>query len=187
MGEENEWKTVNRRRSAKQLIPDIATSGRNFRGDHSRETTYFFTDIPDSFGAKAMLNVFQNYGNIIEVVIPAKKDKRGRRFGFARFVNVRDTRSFGLYLDTIIIGRDKIRVNLPRFQRDKGVQRELQKNEGQEHTTKSQDLQNNSFSHHRHTSEGGDKSYAYAVRHGSSKNQLVSNNKSYRLCRRRKC
>ncbi|CAJ2637810.1 unnamed protein product [Trifolium pratense] len=43
--------------------------------------------MPDNFDAKAMLNIFQKYGNIVEVVIPTKRDKGGRRFGFARFDN----------------------------------------------------------------------------------------------------
>ncbi|MCI58511.1 RNA-binding protein 25-like, partial [Trifolium medium] len=67
-----------------------------------------------------MLNIFQHYGNIVEVVIPAKRDKGGRRFGFARFDQVKDVRRFGIELDNIIIGRDKIFVNPPRFQRDSG-------------------------------------------------------------------
>ncbi|MCI28868.1 hypothetical protein A2U01_0050070, partial [Trifolium medium] len=37
-----------------------------------------------------MFKVFKNYGNIQEVVIPAKRNRMGRRFGFARFVNVYD-------------------------------------------------------------------------------------------------
>ncbi|PNX61582.1 hypothetical protein L195_g060730, partial [Trifolium pratense] len=70
-----------------------------------------------------MLNIFQHYGNIVEVVIPAKRDKGGRRFGFARFDQVKDVRRFGIELDNIIIGRDKIYVNPPRFQRDTRTRR----------------------------------------------------------------
>ncbi|MCI01860.1 hypothetical protein A2U01_0022889, partial [Trifolium medium] len=55
-----------------------------------------------------------------EVVIPVKRNKLGRRFGFARFAHVRDEERFGIKLDNIIIGRNKIFVNSPRFQRRKG-------------------------------------------------------------------
>ncbi|MCH81026.1 RNA-binding protein 25-like, partial [Trifolium medium] len=67
--------------------------------------------------AKAMFNAFYHYGDIMEVVIPAKRDKLGRRFGFARFDQVDEPRRLECELDNIIIGRDKISVNLSRFQR----------------------------------------------------------------------
>ncbi|MCI48614.1 hypothetical protein A2U01_0069857, partial [Trifolium medium] len=93
------------------------------RGDKANTdslVTFFFTDFPDSFGAKAMANVFQHYGDIAEVVIPARRDRRGRRFGFARFDNVVNGRRFEHELDGIIIGRDKISVNISRFRRTDG-------------------------------------------------------------------
>ncbi|PNY11622.1 hypothetical protein L195_g008233 [Trifolium pratense] len=126
------WQEVRRRRKGGRRSfysrPDIATSSRRDREDYDH-TTYFFSEFPDSFDAKAMMNVFQNYGNIIEVVIPAKRDKGGRRFGFARFSGVKDVRRFGIELDNIIIGRDKIFVNPPRFQRDRETRRYQQKEE----------------------------------------------------------
>ncbi|GAU45707.1 hypothetical protein TSUD_86830 [Trifolium subterraneum] len=69
-----------------------------------------------------MFNAFQYYGDIIEVIIPAKLDKRWRRFGFARFDKVVDGHRFEYELDNIIIGRDKIDVNLAHFQRQEGIQ-----------------------------------------------------------------
>ncbi|MCI35506.1 hypothetical protein A2U01_0056727, partial [Trifolium medium] len=54
------------------------------------------------FGAKALFNAFHYYGDIMEVVIPAKRDKGGRRFGFARFDRVNDPRQFEYELDNII-------------------------------------------------------------------------------------
>ncbi|MCH98559.1 hypothetical protein A2U01_0019564 [Trifolium medium] len=173
MGEEQEWQTVNRRRRGpKQPIPDIATTKKMHRTHQSSQTTYFFTDIPDSFGAKAMLNIFQKYGNIIEVVIPVKKDKGGRRFGFARFVDVRDSRSFGMYLDTIIIGRDKISVNLSRFQRENGGQRfkQNEEEESQRQRFKQNEEEESHQNNHQHR-EGGNQTYAHAVRKGGVQRQ----------------
>ncbi|MCI11838.1 hypothetical protein A2U01_0032940 [Trifolium medium] len=105
MGEEDDhgWKTVRgRNRQGKgnhQFRFDIATT-RNFNKDDNKSlTTYFFTDFPDNFGAKSLFNAFHNLGDIMEVVIPAKRDKRGRRFGFARFDRVSEPRKFELELD----------------------------------------------------------------------------------------
>ncbi|MCI49851.1 RNA-binding protein 25-like, partial [Trifolium medium] len=88
-GGEEEWQEVRGRRDrrSKRLNsrPDIATNPKASNYDRDTLTTYFFSDFPEDFGAKAMYNIFQKYGDIVEVVIPAKRDKGGRRFGFARF------------------------------------------------------------------------------------------------------
>ncbi|GAU46520.1 hypothetical protein TSUD_188290 [Trifolium subterraneum] len=91
---------------------DIAISKNSSREQNKDVTTYFFTDFPKSFGVKSMLNTFNYYGEIVEVVIPAKRGRRGKRFGFARFDRVVDGRGFEKELDSIIIGMEKITVNL---------------------------------------------------------------------------
>ncbi|KAK2362293.1 zinc finger CCCH domain-containing protein [Trifolium repens] len=98
-------------------LPDIATAKRARQEKYDNLTTYFFSDFPNSFGAKALFNAFGYYGDIVEVVIPAKMDKGGRCFGFARFDQVRDVQRFEQELDRIMVGRDKISVNLSRFHR----------------------------------------------------------------------
>jgi hypothetical protein len=127
MGDEDDqgWKTVKGRKNKDhQRRLDITTAKRKFRDEPENITTYFFTDIPNSFGAKAMFNAFQYYGDVSEVVIPAKRDRGGRRFGFVRFNQVTDERRFEYELDKLIIGRNKITVNLSRFQRPAGVRRQ---------------------------------------------------------------
>ncbi|PNX93753.1 hypothetical protein L195_g016912 [Trifolium pratense] len=126
MGDDDQdWQTVRgrHRQDNKKYKSDIATARNHNKDNNNILTTYFFTDFPDSFGAKAMFNVFHHYGDIMEVVIPAKRDKGGRRFGFARFDRVADSREFESTLDNIIIGRDKISVNLSRFNRSDGYKR----------------------------------------------------------------
>ncbi|MCI45040.1 hypothetical protein A2U01_0066279, partial [Trifolium medium] len=93
---DQQWQTVKRRNKQgtknNQIWPDIATAT-NYRKDNNNDLiTFFFTNFPENFGAKAMFNAFQHYGNIMEVVIPIKRDRRGRRFGFARFKRVLDSR-----------------------------------------------------------------------------------------------
>lgn len=115
------WQVVRNRKAARSQFRshrrmDVARSHRYYPKEASRQT-FFFTNFPENFFAKHMLSAFLKYGEFEEVVIPAKRDKRGLRFGFARAVNVRDPKSFAVKLDNIIIGRDKIMVNLPRFGR----------------------------------------------------------------------
>ncbi|MCI80884.1 hypothetical protein A2U01_0102155, partial [Trifolium medium] len=50
----------------KQHKIDIATTTKHNKENINSLTTYFFTDFPDSFGAKAMFNGFQHYGDIME-------------------------------------------------------------------------------------------------------------------------
>jgi hypothetical protein len=108
MGVEDDqnWQFVrgrNRNRDGdRSHLPDIATVKNRRKGN--------FEDL-------TMLNAFSYYGDIVEVVIPAKRDKGGRRFGFARFEQVQDARLLEQELDTILVGRDKISVNLSRFHR----------------------------------------------------------------------
>ncbi|CAJ2638311.1 unnamed protein product [Trifolium pratense] len=125
MGDDvHQWQTVQgRRKKGSQKKSDIATSISSHNEHPNDITIYFSTSFPDSFGALAMLRAFKYYGNVTEVVIPTKRDAGGRRFGFARFARVTDIRGFELELDNIIIGRDKISVNLARFQRVEGEKR----------------------------------------------------------------
>lgn len=96
---------------------------RDIERNMDRQVTYFFTLFPDDHGATEMLRIFSMYGDATEVVIPAKRDKLGRRFGFVRFMEVRDVKLFATKLDNIIIGATKIHANIPRFTRDEYIRR----------------------------------------------------------------
>jgi hypothetical protein len=122
--EEHGWQTVRGKHRANrrfnQFSPDIATA-RNFSKDNiSTTTTFFFTNFPERYGAKAVFNAFHNIGEVMEVVIPAKRDKGGRRFGFARFDQVSDLAKLESDLDNLVFGGVKISANLSRFQRSDG-------------------------------------------------------------------
>ncbi|XP_057452544.1 uncharacterized protein LOC130744369 [Lotus japonicus] len=66
-----------------------------------------------------MWGVFQKYGRVWAVYISPRRDRRGKQFGFARFLDVQDPKRFEWVLDGIIIGATKLHVNVPRF--GKGV------------------------------------------------------------------
>lgn len=86
--------------------------------EEARTTNFFFTETPEDFGAKEMYAVFKENGDIDEVILPPKKDKRGKHFGFVRYFNVADARVLTIKLDNIIIGSKKIHANLSRFNLD---------------------------------------------------------------------
>lgn len=87
--------------------------------DGSRKIlSIYFSEINDGCRAREIFNLFKKYGDLVEVVIPTRKDKPGRMFGFARFVDMEDVRLLAVRLDNIFIGDIKIYADLPRFQRE---------------------------------------------------------------------
>lgn len=125
-GARGEWQRVNHKRHGHNTRKggEVVGGSDVIRSKDSRKlisegvVSFYFTEFADDFGAKEMWSIFQRYGMVTEVVIPNKRDKRGKRFGFVRFFEVRDPFRFAVRLDNIIIGRQKIFVNLPRFQKD---------------------------------------------------------------------
>jgi hypothetical protein len=155
---------------------DIATAKGMNRVELDSLTTFFFTDFPTNFGAQAMFNAFHYYGDIREVVIPAKRDRGGRRFGFARFAQVTDARRLEVELGSLTVGRDKISVNLSRYHRPlhfrrpddwrqgrkaRGVYRGVEGQEGEGHRSRSLSRRDRRFLN---SSRQVVKSYAQVVR-----------------------
>lgn len=69
---ESEWQEVKRRRAE--------------RGDGwmmKESVTFFFRNFPDYYSEADLWKKFKEVGNLF---IPAKKDKKGNRFGFVRFL-----------------------------------------------------------------------------------------------------
>ncbi|PNX70332.1 serine/arginine-rich splicing factor 2-like protein, partial [Trifolium pratense] len=62
--------------------------------------------------------VFGKYGRVGEVYVPNKVDKRGCRFGFVKFKEVRNVEELSKKLEDVWHGTYKLRVNLARFGRD---------------------------------------------------------------------
>lgn len=82
-------------------------------------THYFFSNFPENFSEKHLWTIFQRYENVWEVFIAPKRDKKGKRFGFVRFTDVKNPVKLERELDTILIGNMKMHVNFPRFEKKK--------------------------------------------------------------------
>lgn len=59
-------------------------------------------------------------GDLKEVIISPRRDKRGRKYGFARFRNVGDEKMLAVKLDNLVLEGRKLFANIPRFQRPSG-------------------------------------------------------------------
>lgn len=69
----------------------------------------------DSHGEREMWSFFQRWERVWEVFIPRRMSKAGFRFGFVKFLDVRDPKTLERNLDCSFIGGKKLFVNLPRF------------------------------------------------------------------------
>jgi RNA recognition motif-containing protein len=81
-------------------------------------TPFFFTHFPDSLNNSDLRKLFSRFGNVAEVFIPRKRDKRGSRFDFVKFKEVKDEVDLGRRLEEVWWGDSKLKVNRARFSRE---------------------------------------------------------------------
>ncbi|CAL0299917.1 unnamed protein product [Lupinus luteus] len=127
--------------------------------------TFFFTNFPPNHGAKDLWEIFSKWGKVVDVVIPPRVDKYGKKFGFVRFQHVANNKELVQKLDKICIGLYKIWVNFPKFQR--------RQDSGRLQTTpRREDAEGN----HRRlpTNYRDGRNFADVVKAGSSKSQPIN-------------
>ncbi|CAI8618038.1 unnamed protein product [Vicia faba] len=101
-----------------QIKWDVSTmENREKKGKWEKISSFYFSEIPDFTKAGDILQLFGCIGEVIEVVIPPRRNKVGKKFGFARFQKVEDEKVFVVKLDNVMIEGRKIHANLPRFDR----------------------------------------------------------------------
>nr|GEY93445.1 hypothetical protein [Tanacetum cinerariifolium] len=83
-------------------------------------TSVFISNIPDFVLAKDLFYACKQYGHVVDSFIPYKRDKKGNRFGFVRFINVFNLERLVKILCTVWIDRYKIQANVEQFQRTPG-------------------------------------------------------------------
>ncbi|GKF19239.1 RNA-directed DNA polymerase, eukaryota, nucleotide-binding alpha-beta plait domain protein [Tanacetum coccineum] len=77
----------------------------------------FVTNFPDSTTSKDLWSVCQAYGAVVDVYIPNRKSKAGKRFAFVRFIKVDNVDRLVGNLCTLWIGRMHLHANVVRFER----------------------------------------------------------------------
>ncbi|GJR70552.1 RNA-directed DNA polymerase, eukaryota [Tanacetum coccineum] len=103
------WQIANRRQNTKVY------------GTQHIITSYFFTEFPPGLSETALWKTFAKYGRITDVYMAKNPTINGKAFGFARFTNVQNLKSFETTLNSIVIGTHHLKVNIARFQRvDRG-------------------------------------------------------------------
>ncbi|GKA71585.1 ALP1-like protein isoform X1 [Tanacetum coccineum] len=79
----------------------------------------FISNFPDDCSSRDIWKVCNGYGTVVDVFIPNKRSKAGKRFAFVRFINVLNLDRLIENLKTIWIGRFHLSANLARFESPK--------------------------------------------------------------------
>ncbi|GKE07426.1 RNA-directed DNA polymerase, eukaryota [Tanacetum coccineum] len=77
----------------------------------------FVTNFPDDTTSKVLWSVCQTYGTVVDVYIPNRKSKAGKRFTFVHFIKVDNVDRLVGNLCTLWIGRMHLHANVVRFER----------------------------------------------------------------------
>ncbi|GKE15122.1 RNA-directed DNA polymerase, eukaryota, nucleotide-binding alpha-beta plait domain protein, partial [Tanacetum coccineum] len=99
-----------------------ASSLRNSRLSNEDRTqkishSVYVTNFPDSVTSRDLWKTCNTYGTVVDVFIPLKKSKAGKRFAFVRFIKVFNLDRLVENLCTIWIGRYYLYANHVRFER----------------------------------------------------------------------
>ncbi|KAJ9547609.1 hypothetical protein OSB04_020152 [Centaurea solstitialis] len=86
----------------------------NLRG---QARTFFFTNFSEEELERSLWQVFKKQGQLVDLYLARKRNGRGRRFGFVRFVKVSEWRNLEIKLNEIWLRNFKLRVNLARYGR----------------------------------------------------------------------
>ncbi|GKU90764.1 hypothetical protein SLEP1_g4715 [Rubroshorea leprosula] len=131
-GRERERRWEDRRARARQTIQSRGFSGHENqfttrkehgrrepwgydRGIYNQATPFFFTNFPDDWSYGDMWRTFLKFGRVYAIHSPQRKGREGSRFGFVRFLEVRDEWELERRLNGIVIESMKLRVNRPRY------------------------------------------------------------------------
>lgn len=113
-GKDGEWRRVdwNLRSSSMAARWDVASGDRAKASENS--TSFYVTEFGERWKAKELYYEFKELGEL-EVVIPPRRDRRGRGFGFVRFANVKDEKLLAIKLDNLVLDGRKLYANVPRY------------------------------------------------------------------------
>ncbi|GKB60357.1 RNA-directed DNA polymerase, eukaryota [Tanacetum coccineum] len=77
----------------------------------------FVTNFPENFGSSNLWKLCEAYGKVVDVYIPNRKSKAGKRFAFVCFIKVDDVDRLVSNLCTLWVGRFHLHANVVRFER----------------------------------------------------------------------
>ncbi|GKV51195.1 hypothetical protein SLEP1_g57866 [Rubroshorea leprosula] len=97
------------------------------KGVYRQATAFFFTNFPEEWSYTDMWSTFRRFGRVIAIYSPLKRNKSGSRFGFVRFLDVKNEKELERQLDQIRIEGRKIWVNVAKYPEEKVAVKEINK------------------------------------------------------------
>ncbi|MCI25192.1 RNA-binding protein 25-like, partial [Trifolium medium] len=91
-----------------------------FRSEEGKTTTFFITNFPEDAAAEELWRLLRRYWKLGEIYIPSKRDKHGKRFGFAKYVEVENSHNLLKKIEGTWMGTYKLRANLSKFKKGDG-------------------------------------------------------------------
>ncbi|PWA95558.1 RNA-directed DNA polymerase, eukaryota, Reverse transcriptase zinc-binding domain protein [Artemisia annua] len=91
-------------------------------------SSFYVTNFPESLDPRGIWKICAPYGRLVDTFIANKCSKRGKRFGFIRFLGVKDVDVFGKSLSNIWIGNFHLFVTVAKFQRTTHVEPKSKQN-----------------------------------------------------------
>ncbi|PWA78585.1 hypothetical protein CTI12_AA213450 [Artemisia annua] len=80
-------------------------------------SSFFITNFPNTLDSKALWTWCMRHGKVVDVYIAKKLSKFGKRFGFIRFMGIKDENEFASKLSQQWIGSHHLYVSVARFKR----------------------------------------------------------------------
>ncbi|GKV35119.1 hypothetical protein SLEP1_g43433 [Rubroshorea leprosula] len=72
----------------------------------------------EDWGYEQLWKTFMKYGRVYAIYSPIRRNKEGNRFGFVRFLDVKNEKKLERQLDQIWVENRKLRVKSPRFKKN---------------------------------------------------------------------
>ncbi|GLT88305.1 hypothetical protein SLE2022_063380 [Rubroshorea leprosula] len=84
---------------------------------YNQAIPFFFTNFPEEWSFEQMWLTFNRigHGRVLEIDCPTKRDRMGRRFGFVRFLDVRNEEELDRRLNEVRVGNQVLQANKPRY------------------------------------------------------------------------
>lgn len=114
---EEGWQEVRQNRVFRNLKPSWDTfplAGR-FHNQGIQQPKVTILEIPYQTNAKELFDLFGCIGIVLEVSISPRRNNIGKRFRFARFIEVEDERMLRVQLDNVQVLRKKIHANVSKI------------------------------------------------------------------------
>ncbi|GJW37507.1 RNA-directed DNA polymerase, eukaryota, reverse transcriptase zinc-binding domain protein [Tanacetum coccineum] len=115
---EDDWTEVTRKnRGYRSKEDDLVKVHSNADLTRTISKSIFVTNFPDNTTSADLWNICQTYGVVVDVYIPNRRSKVGKRFAFVRFIKVTNVERLVGNLCTLWIGRMHLHANVVRFER----------------------------------------------------------------------